>query len=54
MGLDRDLNAALNLRNVAVGFTDTGNACGAGSSGLFDGASETACDEAGTQPENVA
>ncbi len=54
MVLDRDLNAALNLRNVAVGFTDTVNACGAGSSGLFDGASETACDEAGTQPKNVA
>src|SRR6266704_4233942 len=38
--LDRDLNAALNLKNVAVSSTDTLNACGVGSSGLLNGASE--------------
>jgi putative transposase len=52
--LDRDLNAAINLRNVAVGFTDTKNACGENSSGLCNGASETALVEAGTKQENVA
>src|SRR6266568_3791924 len=50
----RDLNAAINLRTVAVGFTDTQNACGQFSSGLLNGASETGLDEAGTQSENVA
>jgi putative transposase len=52
--IDRDLNAALNLRAVAVGFTDTQNACGERSSDLLDGGSETALVEAGTKQENVA
>jgi len=32
--LDRDLNAALNLKQLAVGYTESLNACGDGSSGL--------------------
>jgi len=54
MVLDRDLNAAINLRNVAVGFTDTKNACGESSSGTLNGVRETVLVEAGTQQENVA
>ncbi len=52
--LDRDLNAALNLKNVAVSSTDTLNACGVGSSGLLNGASETAHVEAGTKGDSWA
>src|SRR6266571_953534 len=52
--IDRDLNAAINLRTVAVGFTDTRNACGERSSDLLNGGSETALVEAGTKQENVA
>jgi putative transposase len=48
--LDRDLNAAINLRNVAVSSIDTQNACGVERSGLFVRASETAYVEAGTNP----
>ena len=48
--IDRDLNAALNIRSVAVSSIDTINACGVGSSGLFVRASETAYVEAGTNP----
>lgn len=48
--LDRDLNAAINIRDVAVSSIDTKNACGVGSSGLFVRASETSCVEAGTNP----
>ncbi|MFL5655069.1 MAG: RNA-guided endonuclease InsQ/TnpB family protein [Ktedonobacteraceae bacterium] len=51
MVLDRDLNAAINLRSVAVSSTDTKNACGAKSAGLSDGASETVCVEAGTKED---
>ena len=28
ISIDRDVNAAINLRNVAVGRTETENACG--------------------------
>jgi len=52
--IDRDLNAAINLRTVAVGFTDTRNACGERSSDLLNGGSETALVEAGTKQENGA
>ena len=52
--LDRDLNAAINVRTVAVGLTDTQNACGQGSAGYFTGSSETALVEAGTRSVNVA
>ncbi len=51
MILDRDLNAAINLKSVAVSSTDTKNACGAESAGLSNGASETLCDEAGTKED---
>ncbi len=43
---DRDYNAAKNI--LAVSSTDSLNACGAESSGLFLGTSETICVEAGT------
>ncbi len=46
--LDRDLNAAINLRTVAVSSIDTQNACGERSSGYHIGDSETALAEAGT------
>lgn len=46
--LDRDLNAAITLRNVAVSSTDTQNACGVGSSSSLATESETAHVEAGT------
>lgn len=46
---DRDYNAAKNIMMVAVSCTDTLNACGESSSGLSDGASETALVEAGTR-----
>lgn len=48
--LDRDLNAAINIREVAVSSIDTQNACGVGSSGLFVRTSETTHVEAGTNP----
>ncbi len=48
MVLDRDLNAALNVRMVAVSSIDTQNAYGARSAGLFNGTRETACVEVGT------
>ena len=47
---DRDYNAAKNIKQVAVSCTDTLNACGESSSGLSNGASETALVEAGTRP----
>ena len=46
---DRDYNAAKNIRQVAVSCTDTLNACGESSSGLSNGASETALVEVGTR-----
>ncbi len=46
--LDRDLNAAINLVNVAVSSIDTRNACGESSSGYLATGSETALLEAGT------
>jgi putative transposase len=48
MVLDRDLNAAINLRTVAVSSIDTQNACGERSAGSVNGRCETALDEAGT------
>ncbi len=48
MVLDRDLNAASNLRTVAVSSIDTQNACGERSAGSVNGRCETALDEAGT------
>ena len=48
MVLDRDLNAAINLRMVAVSSIDTQNAYGERSAGLFNGTSETALVEVGT------
>ena len=48
MVLDRDLNAAINVRMVAVSSIDTQNAYGARSAGWFNGTSETACVEVGT------
>ncbi|HVB60476.1 MAG TPA: zinc ribbon domain-containing protein, partial [Ktedonobacteraceae bacterium] len=49
MVLDRDLNAAINLKVVAVSSIDTQNACGAGGSGSLATESETARVEAGTE-----
>jgi len=49
--LDRDLNAAINRRNVAVSFIDTQNACGVGSSGLSEKTGETSHVEAGTKQQ---
>lgn len=46
--MDRDLNAAINIRRVAVSSIDTQNACGVGSAGSLARESETSCDEAGT------
>src|SRR6266581_1375788 len=46
--LDRDLNAALNLRMVAVSSIDTQNASGERSAGLPNRTSETALVEVGT------
>jgi len=46
--LDRDLNAALNVRMVAVSSIDTQNASGERSAGLPNGTSETALVEVGT------
>ncbi len=46
--LDRDLNAALNIRDVAGSSLDTHNACGVGSSGYLATDSETSHVEAGT------
>lgn len=48
MVLARDLNAAINVRMVAVSSIDTQNASGARSAGLFNGTRETACVEGGT------
>ncbi|MGI9059088.1 MAG: hypothetical protein ACR2H5_10960, partial [Ktedonobacteraceae bacterium] len=47
--LDRDLNAAKNIRDVAVSSIDTRNACGESSSGLQFPVSETIPVEAGTK-----
>lgn len=49
--LDRDLNAARNIRNVAVSSIDTQNACGESSSGLSATASETALGETRTNQQ---
>jgi putative transposase len=46
--LDRNVNAAINLRAVAVSSTATQNTCGQKSAGLLNGASETVLVEAGT------
>ena len=46
--IDRDVNAAINLRNVAVSSIDTVNACGAASAGSLATESETNRVEAGT------
>ena len=48
--LDRDLNAAINIRKVAVSSIGTQNACGVGSSGNLATDSETLHVEAGTNP----
>ncbi len=47
--LDRDLNAALNLRTVAVSSIDTQNAYGERSAGNVNGCCETALVEVGTK-----
>lgn len=49
--LDRDLNAAINIRHVAVSSIDTQNACGESSSGYLATGSETALVEAGTNQQ---
>ena len=49
--LDRDLNAAINIRNVAVSSIDTQNACGESSAGYLATGSETALVEAGTKQQ---
>ena len=49
--LDRDLNAAINRRNVAGSSLDTQNACGVGSSGLSEKTGETSHVEAGTKQQ---
>jgi putative transposase len=46
--IDRDVNAAINLRTVAVSSIDTQNACGQKSAGLLNGVGETVLGEAGT------
>jgi putative transposase len=46
--MDRDLNAAINIRDVAVSSIDTKNACGVGSAGILVPGCETSHDEAGT------
>jgi len=46
--LDRDLNAAINIRKVAGSSPATQNACGEKSAGYFNGGSETVLVEAGT------
>ena len=46
--LDRDLNAAINLRIVAMSSIDTQNAYGERSAGVFNGTRETALVEVGT------
>ncbi len=48
MALDRDLNAALNIRTVAGSSLDTRNACEVGSSGMLATGCEIAHVEAGT------
>ncbi|MGB8343695.1 MAG: hypothetical protein WCD86_02370, partial [Ktedonobacteraceae bacterium] len=50
--LDRDLNAAINLRNEAVCTASSAgsHACGAGGSGSLATESETGRVEAGTNP----
>ena len=47
--IDRDVNAARNIRTVAVSSIDTRNACGVGSSDSLLPESETAYGEAGTK-----
>ncbi|HVB21567.1 MAG TPA: zinc ribbon domain-containing protein [Ktedonobacteraceae bacterium] len=49
--LDRDLNAAVNIRNVAVSFIDTQNACGEDGAGYLATESETVFVEAGTKQQ---
>jgi len=49
--LDRDLNAAINRRNVAVSFIDTQNACGEDGAGYLATESETVFVEAGTKQQ---
>ncbi len=46
--LDRDFNAAINVKIVAVSSIDTQNACGAASAGTLNGVCETSRVEAGT------
>lgn len=48
--LDRDLNAAINIKHVAVSSIDTQNACGVGSSDILFPGCETTYVEAGTNP----
>jgi len=48
MVLDRDLNAAINVRSVAMSSIDTLNACGERSADNVNGRCETALVEAGT------
>jgi putative transposase len=48
--LDRDVNAAINIRDVARSSFDTRNACGQKSSGSLATESETILVEAGTNP----
>ena len=49
--LDRDLNAAINLKVVAGSSLDTQNACGAASAGSLATGSETGRVEAGTKQQ---
>lgn len=49
LAIDRDLNAAINIRDVAVSSIDTQNACGVVSAGSLATASETDYVEAGTK-----
>lgn len=51
---DRDLNAAHNLKNVAVSHTDTQNACGGESSGESAMSRETFSYEAGSEQSVVS
>jgi putative transposase len=48
MVMDRDLNAAINIKDVAVSSIDTRNACGQRSAGSLAKGSETVLVEAGT------
>jgi putative transposase len=48
MVMDRDLNAAINIKRVAMSSIDTQNACGQKSAGFLATGSETVLEEAGT------